>query len=203
MSRPVVTAKLLDELRRAGTPIRLPKNALLTPAARDWFKDQAMPILWQEEGEPAARGAGVVLDPAQPAMRAALALVERIAGSAELIAPAAGGPGPLASAVRRLCGKVNRREVARGVVFTPDPVVPLIVANKHDGVRAVLGTCLPAVETACRELGANVLVIDATRHATHLTRQMVERLMSGPTCPPAEMAAVLEAIERSGGREDW
>lgn len=202
MSRPVVTALLLDELRRAGQQIRLPKNALITPAAKDWFRDQRVTIQWVEEGEALRHSLAVVLDPAQPSMRAVMAMLEKM-GSFEVIPPAATGVGPLASAVRRLCGKVHRREVTKGIVFTPDAFLPMVIANKHHGVRAILGTCLPAVQNACREMAANVLVIDTSHHAAYQTRQMIERLMAGPTAPPAEISATLEALERSGGREDW
>lgn len=202
MSRPVVTARLLDELRRSGTEIRLPKDALITPAARDWFKENAVPVTW-EECTQAGCTLAVVMDPTRAEMRAVRAVLERLAGPVEVIAPAAGGTGPLASAVRRLCGKINRREVAKGVVFTAEPCVPLVVANKHDGIRAALGSGLMAVEEACRELGINVLVVDTQGHALFQTRQMIERLMTGPTSAPAEMAATIAAMERSGGREDW
>jgi hypothetical protein len=202
MSRPVVTARLLDELRRSGAEIRLPRNALITPAARDWFKENAVPVTW-EDCEQAKCTLAVVLDPARAEMRAIRATIERLAGPVEVIAPAANGVGPLASAVRRLCGKINRREVGKGVVFTADPCVPLVVANKHDGIRAAPGNGLMAVDEACRELGVNVLVVDTKAHALFQTRQMIERLMAGPTSAPAEMAATIEATERSGGREDW
>lgn len=202
MSRPVVTALLLDELRRNGHPIRLPKNALITPAARDWFKENAVPVVW-EDGEQKQSSLAVVLDPAPAEMRAVRAMIERLNGPVEIIAPAAPGLPALAAAVRRLCGKINRREVAKGAVFTADVCVPLVVANKHDGIRAALGTSLMAVEEACRELGINVLVVDTRGHAMFQTRQMLERLLAGATSAPAEMAATIEATERSGGREDW
>lgn len=203
MSRPVVTAIHLEEQSRAGAPICVPRNALITPAARDWFKDHGRPIVWEDAPEPDGRTLAAVLDPGQPSMRAVRSLLERLFGTVEVIAPASPGVGPLASAIRRLCGKIRRREVARGVVLTLDMGVALTVANKHDGIRAVLGTGLAAVEEAGRELGANVLVIDTRVQATFLIRQMVERLMNGPSSPPPEMLAMLESIERSDGREDW
>jgi ribose 5-phosphate isomerase RpiB len=202
MSRPVVTARLLDELQKSGAEIRLPKDALITPAARDWLKANAVPVTWEDCAKVKCTLA-VVMDPARAEMRAVRAVLERLAGPVEVIAPAANGTGPLASAVRRLCGKINRREVSKGVVFTADPAVPLVVANKHDGIRAAIACSLMGVEEACRELGVNVLVVDTKAHAMYLTRQMIERLMAGPTSAPPEIAAMIEATERSGGREDW
>ena len=183
MSRPVVTALLLNELRRNGDPIRLPRNALITPAARDWFRDNAVPVEW-EDGEQRKCTLAAVLDPALPEMRAIRAMLERLNGPVEIIAPAAGGLAPLAAAVRRLCGKINRREVSKGAVFAGDASVALVVANKHDGIRAALGASLTGVEEACRELGINVLVVDTHGHAMFQTRQMMERLLAGPTSAP-------------------
>lgn len=202
MSRPVVTALLLDELRRNGDEIRLPRNALITPAARDWFKENAVPVVWLD-GEEKKSTLAVVLDPHRPEMRAVRAMLERLNGPVEIIAPAAPGMTALAAAVRRLCGKINRREVSKGAVFTADACVPLVVANKHDGIRAALGTSVMAVEEACRELGINLLVVDMNGHAMFQTRQMMERLLAGATSAPPELAAMIEATERSGGREDW
>jgi hypothetical protein len=201
MSRPLVTALLLDELRRNGGEIRLPKNALITPAARDWFKDNALPIVW-EDGEQARCKLAVVLDPALPEMRAIRSMLERASGPVEIIAPSGGGLAPLAKAVRRLCGMIASGEMGKGAVFAADVCVPLVVANKYHGIRAALGTGVTAVEDACREVGANVLIVDTRSHAMYQTRQMVQRLLAGSASASAEMKALIEAVEWRGGRED-
>jgi hypothetical protein len=202
MGRPVITAILLDEMRKAGRPIRLPKNALITPAARDWFKEHPFPVEWEETAAP-ERNLAVVMDPNAPQMRSMRAVLDRAGGLKEVIVPAAAGAVPMVAAVRRLCGKIFRKEVTKGVVFAADPAVPLVVVSKHHGLRAALGSSVPAVEDACRELGINVLVIDAAGQALFQTRQMIERFLAGPTSPPPEMLAAIEAIEWRGGREDW
>ncbi|GMU21132.1 MAG: hypothetical protein AMXMBFR13_12250 [Phycisphaerae bacterium] len=202
MGRAVVTAILLDEMRKAGRPIRLPKNALITPAARDWFKEHPFPVEWEETAAP-ERNLAVVMDPNAPQMRSMRAVLDRAGGLKEVIVPAAAGAVPMVAAVRRLCGKIFRKEVTKGVVFAADPAVPLVVVSKHHGLRAALGSSVPAVEDACRELGINVLVIDAAGQALFQTRQMIERFLTGPTSPPPEMLAAIEAIEWRGGREDW
>jgi len=63
MSRPVVTASMLDDLRRTGTPIVLAKGALVTPAARDWLKEHAVPVAWQETPGCKGRSLAAVMDP--------------------------------------------------------------------------------------------------------------------------------------------
>ena len=50
MRRAVVTAQMLEELRRAGSAICLADDAVVTPAARDWMKDNRVPIQWEKSG---------------------------------------------------------------------------------------------------------------------------------------------------------
>jgi ribose 5-phosphate isomerase RpiB len=190
-------------LKRAGAEIRLAKDALITPAARDWLKEHAVPVTWVD-GEAAKVGGSlaVVMDGSLPEMRAMRAMLDRQGGLGEVIDPAAGAGG-LASATRRLCGMIVRKEASKGVVFAADGAVAVCVANKHNGVRAALGTNLPAVEDACRELGANVLVVEYPRQTTYQVRQMIERLRNGATAPRPETAATIAAIEEGGGRADW
>lgn len=203
MSRTVVTAKLLDELLKAGAEIRLPKDALVTPAARDWLRDHRVPVTWDGPSrDGAAKTLAVVMDPSTAEMRAIRAMLDRMGGLVDVIEPAGGRSG-IPAATRRLCGKIARREVAKGVVFAQDGAVPVCVANKHNGVRAALAMNVPMVEEACRELGVNLLVIELPGQSTWSMRQMIERLLKGPTAPRPELVATLESIEQGGGRADW
>ncbi len=202
MNRAVITALMLDELRRTGKEIRLRKDALLTPAARDWLKEHHLPITWEDGGQGQAdRTLAVVMDAGLPEMRAIRAMLERGGGLAEVIEPA--GRSGMAAATRRLCGRISRREVARGIVFAVDGATAVCIANKHNGIRAALGVSVPAVEEACRELGLNMLIIEYPRQTTYQMKQMIDRLLAGPTAARPETSATIEAIEQGGGRADW
>jgi len=201
MSRPVVTAILLEELRRTGAEIRLPMNALITPAARDWMKDHPVPITWDEPSRQPGSLA-VVLDPAILELRMIRSVLDRRGGLSEVIEPAGGRSG-ITSATRRLCGKIARRKVGKGIVFTQDGALPVCIANKHNGIRAAMGIDVPMVEDACRELGINVLIIEYMNRTTHQMKQMIDRFLAGPTAAHPETAAAVEVIEQGGGRADW
>lgn len=202
MGRPVVTAILLDDLLRTGKPIALPKDALITPAARDWFRDHPVPVTWLD-GQGCGRASlALVMEPKLTEMRALRTMLDRQGGVADVIEPMPGTAG-LAAATRRLCGKIVRREVAKGVVFATDGAVPVCVANKHKGIRAALGMSVPMVEEAIRELGINVLVIEYPEQTPYRMRQMIKRLAAGATAAKPELAAMLEAIEQGGGCADW
>jgi len=202
MGRPVVTAILLDDLLRTGKQIALPKDALVTPAARDWFRDHPIPVTWLDGRDDGKASLAVVMEPKLAEMRALRTMLDREGGVADVIEPAPGTAG-LASATRRLCGKIVRREVTKGVVFANDGAVPVCVANKHKGIRAALGINVPTVEEAIRELGINVLVIEYPDQTPYRMKQMIGRLAAGATAPQPELVAAIEAIEQGGGRADW
>lgn len=201
MSRPVVTAMLLDDLLRVGAEIVLQKGSLITPAARDWLKEHTVPVTWLEPTEDKSASLAAVMDPTLPEMRTMRPLLERIAGAVEVIEPAPGRDGA-ALAMRQLCGMIRRREVAKGVVFAQDGAVPACVANKHAGVRAALGANTAMVEEACRELGINVLVIEYPTQTPFQMKEMIARLMAAPAAARKEVAAMIETIEQGDGRAD-
>lgn len=202
MSRPVVTAIMLQELLRSGVEIRLQKNSLVTPAARDWLKEHAVPVTWEDAGTSQGGTLAAVMDASLPELRSVRSMLDRRGVLADVIEPV-GGRGGIVSATRRLCGKIARREVLKGVVFAPDAAVPLLIANKHNNVRAGYGSDLPMVEEACRTLGLNVLVIEYPRQSSYLMAQMIDRLLKGPTCALPEIGAMINVIESGGGRADW
>ncbi|UCD27999.1 MAG: RpiB/LacA/LacB family sugar-phosphate isomerase [Planctomycetota bacterium] len=197
MSRPVVTAIMLEDMRRQGMEIRLQKGAIITPAAHDWFREHSVPVAW-EDGEKRTGTLAVVMNPSLPEMRAMRTMLDRIGGLVEVIEPA-DGKGGMVSATRRLCEAIVRNQVCKGVVFAVDGAMPVCVANKHKGIRASLGVGVPMVEEACRELGINVLVLEYPTQTTFQMRQMIDRLINCSTQGRAETLAMIEALEKGNG----
>ena len=61
----------------------------------------------------------------------------------------------------------------------------ICLANRHAGVRAILGTRADAVEADAAAVGANLLVVDPVAHGFFVTRQMAIRfLRGGPASAP-------------------
>lgn len=200
MSRTVVTAIMLEDLRRQGVDIRLPTESLVTPAARDWLKEHAVAVVWEEAGKKADSLAAVI-DTSVPEMRAMCTMLDQMGSLAEVIEPG-DGRGGMISATRRLCGKIASREVSKGVVFAVDGALPACMANKHPGIRAALGVNVPMVEEACRELGINVLVMEYPSQTTYQMKQMIDRLINCSTEGRSETLRLIEAIEQGDGRAD-
>ena len=201
MGRPVVTAIMLEDLRREQAEIRLRKDALITPAARDWLKEHPVPVIWEEPGASDGGTLAVVMDAALPEMRLMRTMLDRRGGLADVIEPNGGRAG-IIDATRRLCRRIAGKEVAKGVVFVQDGAAPVCIANKHRGIRAALGVNVPAVEEACRQLAINVLVIEYPAQTTYMMRQMIERFMADRAAAKPETASAIEAIERGAGRAD-
>jgi len=200
MKRVVVTAQMLGEMRRLGKSIQLPKDALLTPSARDWLRENRLPIDWQDApATGTVAGVGkfqAVIDLTVPMQRSLLITMERIVGTAETIDPTdkAGG---IAKAVQTLCGAIAGGKSNRGVIFADDSSLPACLANKVKGVRAAVGTSVQSVEQAVRQFAINVLVIEPSRQTVHQIRQMIERFVTIRPGPSAE--ANLKAIASMEG----
>jgi len=194
MSRPVITAILLEDLHRDGHELRLPADSLLTPAARDWMKDHPVPVAWEDEADGTGQLA-VVMDPSRQELRLMRTMLDRQGGLAEVIEPESGRNGMVA-ATRQLCGAVAGGRVAKGVLFVQDGALPVCLANKHRGIRAALGLNVPTVEDACREIGINVLVLEYPTLTTYQMKQMIDRLREGAASAPAETSAAIAAIEQ-------
>lgn len=202
MSRPVITAIMLQELLRSGAEIRLQKGSLITPAAKDWLKEHRLPVTWEEPASASNGMLAAVMDATLPELRSVRSMLDRRGILADVIEPVGGRSG-IAAATRRLCGRVARREVLKGVVFAPDAAIPALIANKHNAIRAAYGSDLPMVEEACRTLGINVLVIEYPRQSSYMMAQMIDRLVKAPTCALPEIGAAINIIESGGGRADW
>lgn len=201
MGRPVVTAILLDDLVREGRDIRLATDALITPAARDWLKEHAVPVEWEDGSGSKGGRLAVVMDPTLPELRIMRTMLDRRGRLADVIEPEAGRAGVI-EATRCLCERIARNEVAKGVVFAQDGALPVCIANKHEGIRAALGVNVPTVEEACRELGINVLVIEFPTQTAYTMREMIERMAAGPATGKPETASAIQAIEQGAPRAD-
>jgi hypothetical protein len=191
----VITALLLEDWYRQGQAIRLPGDALLTPAARDWIKEHPVPVEWADESDSPAGKLVAVLDPAVTELRLMRSMLDRDGGLVEVIEPGPGYAGVI-GATRQLCDRLLQNKAAHGVLFVQDAALPLCIANKHAGVRAAMAVSVPFVEEAARSLGINVLILEYPGLTTYQMKQMVNRLRSAPSSPPADTAEAISTLEK-------
>lgn len=199
MNRSVITANALEDWRREGREIRIPRDALLTPSARDWIRHAACPIAWLDvraDGDGATLGVAGGLS--LPSLRCLHTELERTAGDVRVF-ETEGNRRKLIRALGRMCSAIQRGELTRGLVLVEDGAVSACVANKYRGIRACMGTGVIATDAAIRELGVNVLIIEYPQRTFHEMRQMIRRLVSGPGRTDKAVSQAIATAEASEG----
>jgi ribose 5-phosphate isomerase RpiB len=72
-----------------------------------------------------------------------------------------------------------------GVLLTRHTAAGVCLANRHPGVRAIVGRDLESAAADAASVGANLLIVDPTRNGTYRTRQIIGQFYrQGPQqCP--------------------
>lgn len=183
-SRVVTLAELGDRLTGARQVV-VPAKAIVTPAVRDELQRRKIVLV-------RASDASKATTPAANGVR----LLAIVAGSAiepAVLAAALGGEGIVAetevsdcliAATDRMAGEIGQGNTL-GLLLTTWSAAALCLANRHSGVRAILGTDAQTVAAATASVGANLLVLDPTVLGIFALRQIVGRFYREPRheCP--------------------
>lgn len=171
----IVTARQLEELLKHTGKIVLPYRARLTPLAKDWIRQKKIEIGYSEAEDASSSAMPLATEPARrslPAARkwlwwcdgpcgpakAALATVSREAGYQTT--EVAADPRRIAEAIRIIAKELKDGRADGAIVLVGNGALAMVYANRCPSIRAVLGTCIEAVEQGVRQVGANVLVIE-------------------------------------------
>lgn len=197
MARELITANMLERLVAAGQPITVPRDALITPAARDWLRHTSVPVAYQEDGKGGIEAAyGIAGEFEQPMIRSAAAAIEDVAGPYRRFdMPASGGRESLAVAME-LCGAIATKQIDRGIVLHNHPATVCILANKLPEVRAMVGTCWRATESACQAVGLNVLALQPAVQSYHEIKQIASKFLRCERRTLPAIEAAITAAER-------
>jgi len=92
----------------------------------------------------------------------------------------------LVAATDQLAGEVSKPNTL-GLVVSAYPAVALCLANRHEGVRAMLGIDAGTVDAEAASVGANVLVVSSRTTGLFQMKQMISRFCRGGPreCPEA------------------
>ncbi|HEY8665223.1 MAG TPA: RpiB/LacA/LacB family sugar-phosphate isomerase [Tepidisphaeraceae bacterium] len=175
----IVTARQLEDLHKSNGQVTLPRAARLTPLAVDWIKAKRIVIAFEdgELGAPATSGDGAaaaLMTPADcaaavakflwwcdgPCGPAKAALVAQGRESSLAALAQAADPRNIVPAIKELARGIRSGNAAGGVLLVQTGSLAMVYANRCPSLRAVLGTCLDAVEQGVRSVAANVLVIE-------------------------------------------
>jgi len=191
------TARQLEQLHRengGNGRIMLPYRARLTPAAQDWVRLKKVTLGYGEDGAKPASAAiatsAVASPAASPAASTAAGLLlwwcDGPCGAAKAAIAAQEKESLLRSvdlpqdakqivpAVKAIASELKAGSAASAVIAVQNAAVAMVFANRCPGIRAVVGTCLDAVEQGIQQVAANVLVIE---HA-HKTFPQIKTMLA-------------------------
>jgi ribose 5-phosphate isomerase RpiB len=192
----IYTARQLEELHRinGNGQVVLPYGARLSPLASDWAKSKkvsvgysnieaptfavkpvgmaattqatgdAKPVLWWCDGPCGAAKAAIVAQ-----------------GKESAISPIDLPPDAKAivKVIKHLAGEVKAGRASGGVLLVQSGAPAVIFANRCPSLRAIIGTCLEAVEQGIQQVAANVLIIEYPHRTLMQVRNVLSRFARG------------------------
>ncbi|HZZ73411.1 MAG TPA: hypothetical protein VFE24_14245 [Pirellulales bacterium] len=188
--------------------VQVCRGAIITPAARDFLKDNKISLAWQvaPAGGPSARversGISAVAGPANIRPALVVGVAETTWDPARALQPlTAAGHSVSRVAQSGLC--TVTAEIADavgkggqiGLLFTSETAVAMSAANRVRGVRAATGDSPATIAAAVAAVGANLLILDPkARGSWELNRIVGDFVRGAPrTCPPRWQAILSES----------
>jgi len=205
----VTARQLEDLHRSNGSNghVTLPYRARLSPLAQDWVRARKIALGYAEVDGPSngnvppapasSPAAGESAPPAQPSAPAA-------PGSASILYWCDGPCGPSKAALvgmekeaplkamllppdrkwivavaKELASEIKAGRASAGVVVVQNAAAAMIYLNRCPTLRAVVATCLEAVEQGLQQVAANVLVIEHPHKTLPQVKNMLGRFVRG------------------------
>ena len=189
----IVTARQLEDLHRqngSNGHVILPYRARLTPLALDWVKSKKVvlgysetgtaesakpqaekpepsasaPFLWWCDGPCGPAKAAVVAHEKESNLRA----LDKAADAKQLVA-----------VVKEIADAVKSGRATGAVLLVQNGAMATVFANRCPSLRAVLGTCMEAVEQGVQQVAANVLIIEYPYKTLPQVRNLLSRFTRG------------------------
>ncbi len=179
LNRRVVTLADLPERIKTVRRVVVPRGTVVTPAVKDELHERKIQLVVGEADSAASRPAHVTL----------------------IVGASTYDPAPLATALAREGFAVTSHrmdcliratdqvadDVKSGatvaVLATPYTAAALCLANRHDGVRAILGVRADTVASEADSIGANLLVVDPAATGFFGLKQLATRFLRGGPRP--------------------
>jgi ribose 5-phosphate isomerase RpiB len=199
----IVTARQLEDLHRQSGgkgQIVLPYRARLTPLAQDWVRSKRVALGYSDAA--IASAAAPTAEPKKDACctkcahdtgpccsttflwwcdgpcgpaKAALTIHEKESGVKPL--DTLPGANQIVSVVKKIAAEVKAGHAAGGILMVQNGAGAMVYANRCPSLRAVLGTCMEAVEQGVQQVAANVLVIEYPYKTLQQMKNMLGRFV--------------------------
>jgi ribose 5-phosphate isomerase RpiB len=213
----IYTARQLADLHHGNGQLVLPYGARLTPLAVDWAKSRKIQIGYSniELPKPVVRPIGIT--PTQPspgvsgegsrallwwcdgpcgAGKAAIMAMQKESTLQPIDLP--NDAGSLAKVVKHLASEIKTGNATGGVILVQTGAAALLFANRCPSLRAVLGTCLQAVEQGISQVAANVLVMEYPYQTLMQIKNMLSRFVRGQRTPSEQVQKQLQELASCG-----
>ncbi len=182
---PIITADVLEQTVRAGQSVRIGRNSILTPSARDWLNSKRTPWTRQDKAGVGVAGGQrakwqVILQTVTPTVRSLQDGLRRLADGwkVEIVGQ------PLEAAVLAT-SLVSTAECEGVVIFTEQAELIACKANRNDRVRAAVMQNPKQWEQVVRSLGANVVCISPIGRTFIELRNLLRDCAGTRPRPPA------------------
>ena len=196
----IFTARQLEEMHKSNGSITLPYRARLTPLAQDWIKQKKIEIGYSDldsktiigraqlavsreyrsPGNSAANATAKLLwwcdGPCGPA-KAALMAQSKESSLNEL--GIANDANQLVPAIKRIADGIKSDKTSGAILLVKTGAEAMVYANRCPSLRAILGTCIDAVEQGIQQVAANVLVIEHPYKTLSQVKNLVGRFVRG------------------------
>jgi ribose 5-phosphate isomerase RpiB len=189
----IFTARQLEEMQKSDGQITLPYRARLTPLAQDWVRHRGLKVGYADIDKPADRSAGKndaggpsqsigtkwlwwCDGPCGPA-KAALGSAARDAGAQ--MTEVGVDAKRIVEAIKIIAREVKNKRAEGAVMLVSNGALAMVYANRCKSLRAVLGTCLEAVDQGVRIVGANVLVVEHPYKSLQQAKTLLSRFFRG------------------------
>jgi ribose 5-phosphate isomerase RpiB len=223
----IVTARQLEDLHKShggNGRVTLPYRARLTPLAADYVrarklvlgyadiadsksaiaapatgnegsskvdaggesgaaKPQAASFLWWCDGPCGPAKAAIVAEEKQSALRP----LDKPQDAKQIV-----------SAIKALATEVKSSRAAGGILLVQTAALATVYANRCPSLRAVLGTCMEAVEQGVQQIAANVLIIEHPYKTLQQMRNMLSRFLRGPRTVNEDVRRQLQELATCG-----
>jgi len=219
------TARQLEDLHKSNGSnghVVLPYRARLSPLAQDWVRARKIALGYSDADAPAGKPAGVVTPGAKPSGGVpSPAKEENAAGTVLWWCDGPCGPAKaavtaqakesnlraievpadtkkLVSAIKLLAQEIKSGQASAGVLLVQNAAMAIVFANRCPSLRAVVGTCLEAVEQGIQQAAANVLVIEHPYKTLPQVKSLLGRFVRGPRELSEELRRQLQELSSCG-----
>jgi len=201
----IVTARQLEDLHKSNGRnghVTLPYRARLTPLAADFVRARKLVVGYSDVAATSTAGAPsasavqpLAVSPTQPVAsskpstgtflwwcdgpcgpaKAAIVAEEKQSTLRGLDQPQ--DARHIVPAIKALATEIRSGRAAGGVLLVQNAALATVYANRCPSLRAILGTCLEAVEQGVQLIAANVLIIEYPYKTLQQMRNMLARFL--------------------------